>query len=293
MTAERIAQRLAGGEKIKPTGGGNYLVPCPAHDDANPSLSLRDGDHGNLVVHCFVGCAPADIYAAIRRLDSALLKPGDTAPEPAKGSREYERRQHDKAGWLWNQRRPIAGSLAETYLREARGYVGALPLTLGFLPPLKREHEPALIAAFGLVDEPEPGVLGKPRNMNSVHLTLLKRDGSGKADVKPNKLIIGSPTIKVGDEMRGLPIVLAPPNDLMGLGITEGLEDGLSVHAATGLGAWAAGAAGFMPKLAAIVPSYIESVTIFAHPDVAGERGARELAKALRQRNIEVAVEGL
>jgi putative DNA primase/helicase len=136
-------------------------------------------------------------------------------------------------------------------------------------------------------------MLGNPRNVSSVHLTLLRRDGSGKAELETPKLTIGSPTIKVGDEMRGLPIVLAPPNDLLGLAITEGIEDALSVYVATGLGAWAAGSASFMPKLADTVPDYIEAVTIWAHPDPAGQKGARQLAQALLDRGIEVSVEGL
>ena len=67
----------------------------------------------------------------------------------------------------------------------------------------------------------------------------------------------------------------------------------LTAHEATGLGAWAAGSAGHMPKLAAIIPSYIECVTILAHDDEAGQRGAHSLAEALYQRRIEVIVEGL
>jgi hypothetical protein len=279
-TAARVAEALAG-RQVK-SDGGNYLVCCPVHEDATPSLSLRDGDRG-LMVHCFVGCSPGDIYAAIRR-KGHKLEPSDTARQPGKGTSEYRRRQADKAGWLWSQRKPITGSIAERYLHEARGYSGPLPPTLGFLPSLKPEHHPALIAAFALVDEPEPGVLSKPRDIGSVHLTLLKADGSGKADIKPSKIMIGSPL--------GKPIVLAPPNDLMGLAIAEGIEDALTAHQATGLGAWAAGSAGFMPKLAENIPSYIEAVTIFAHADEAGQDGARKLAAALRERKIEVVMEG-
>ena len=80
-----------------------------------------------------------------------------------------------------------------------------------------------MIAAFALTDEPEPGVLGEPEDVHAVHLTLLLPDGSGKAAVAPNKITIASPA--------GMPIVLAPMNDLMGLAITEGIEDALSVHA--------------------------------------------------------------
>ena len=159
------------------------------------------------------------------------------------------RRQHAKAAWLWQQRQLIIGSIAELYLREARGITCALPPTLAFLPPTKLGHHPAMISAFGLCDEIEPGLLGEPQNVEAVHLTLLRVDGSGKAEVEPNKLMIGSPA--------NLPLVLAPPNDLLGLAITEGIEDALSAHQVTGLGAWAAGSAGRMPKLADTVPFYV------------------------------------
>ena len=115
---------------------------------------------------------------------------------------------------------------------------------------------------------------------------MLRVNGSGKADVEKPKLMIGSPGL--------WPIVLAPPNDLLGLAITEGIEDALSAHEATGLGAWAAGAAGRMPLLAIVIADYIECVTIYAHRDAAGRKGATELAKRLDERGIkEVMVEGL
>ena len=81
--AARIAEVLAG-SKVK-ARNGNYLVACPAHDDDSPSLSLKDTDRG-IAVHCFAGCRAGDIYAAIRRKDRKLLEPGDTAPQPVKGS---------------------------------------------------------------------------------------------------------------------------------------------------------------------------------------------------------------
>jgi hypothetical protein len=79
--------------------------------------------------------------------------------------------------------------------------------------------------------------------------------------------------------------VLAPPNDLLGLAITEGIEDALSAHVATGLGAWAAGAASFLPALAAVIPSYVECITIVADSDPDGERHAAELASRLKQQS--------
>ena len=128
--------------------------------------------------------------------------------------------------------------------------------------------------------EPEPGLLSiADDDVRAVQLVKLKSDG-GKADSEPNKIIIGKGAL-------GVPIVVAPPNDGLGLAITEGIEDALSVHEATGLGAWAAGPAGRMAALAPAIPRWIETVSIFAHCDQAGVRGARELALRLRRRGFE------
>jgi hypothetical protein len=292
MTAAHIAAAL-GHKRIK-AHGSNYLVHCPCHHDREPSLSIRDGDRG-LLVNCFAGCDARDVLNALRQ--RGLLDNGrgeQTPPPPIKGSSGYERQQHDKARWLWSRRRPLVGSLAERYLRQTRGYTGALPATLGFLPALKREHRPALIAAVThLLDEPEPGVLGQPRNVECVHLTLLNDDGTKAQATRdnPNKRLIGSPLTQ--DESASHPIVLAPVNDLFGLAMTEGIEDALTAHAALGLGAWAGLSADFMGRLGPVVPSYVEAVTIFGHADKAGIAGARQLAQALRQRGIEVTTEGL
>jgi hypothetical protein len=118
----------------------------------------------------------------------------------------------------------------------------------------------------------------------AVHLILLRADGSGKANTYPEKLTVGQPS--------GRPIVIAPPNDLLGMAITEGIEDALSVHEATGLGAWAAGSAVYMPALADVVPNYIEGVTIYGHND-GGRHYALQLAEMLHQRGVEPFIEGL
>jgi hypothetical protein len=200
---------------------------------------------------------------------------------------EELRRQRRKAAWLWSQRRPITGSIAEKYLRRVRGISGPLPPTLAFLPSRKPEHHPALVACFALVDELEPGVLAEPHDARAVHLTLLRPDGSGKAEVPEQE----SSKIAVGSH-EGIPILIAPPNDLLSLAVTEGIEDGLSVHEVTGCGVWVAGSACHMPKLAASIPGYIECVVIYAHDDPGGRDGAHALAELLYQRGIEVLVEG-
>ncbi len=198
---------------------------------------------------------------------------------------DYSRQQRRKAAWLWQQRQPIKDTVAEKYLRHVRGYHGTIQPTLAFLAATDTHHA-ALISAFGLAHEAMPGKLKTPPEVHAVHLTLLKPDGTGKADVTPNKKILGSPV--------GCPIVIAQPNDLLAMGITEGIEDALSVHAVTGLGTWAAGNASLLPALADAVPSYIECVTIFAHNDAngAGQRGAAALAERLSGKDIEVLIAG-
>jgi len=187
-------------------------------------------------------------------------------------------RQLAKAKWLWSHGKPVQGSLAEIYLRQVRGYYGPLPPSLRFLEPLKPEHRPAMIAAFAVSDEVEPGALSiRDNQINGVHLTLLGASGRDKAGTGRDKLMIG-PSL-------GAPIVLAPVNDMLGLVICEGIETGLSLYEATGCGVWAAGSASRMPALAATVPSYVDCVTIAGEAD-AGRNGAIELASRLKARGL-------
>jgi hypothetical protein len=198
---------------------------------------------------------------------------------------EYRRRQRDKARWLWRQSLPLAGTIAEYYLRDCRRIMlDRWPETLRYLPPSKPKHHPALIACFGIPDEPEPGSMAIDETaVRGVHLTLLK-EGGGKADVNPNKLMIASSL--------GAPIVVAPMNDLLGLAITEGIEEALTVHQSIGIGVWAAGAALRMPALAGAVPDYTDWITIIEDGDLAGTSGSCVLAERLNARGLEVTIIG-
>jgi hypothetical protein len=193
---------------------------------------------------------------------------------------EEARERLNVAMSLWRRKVAIEGTAAETYLRKARCYGGRLPATLGFLPA-SGDYAPAMIAAFGMARETLPGDLVIDDSaIVGVHLTSLRPDGSGKAGTDRDKIMIGKSV--------GFPIVLAPPNDGLGIEITEGIEDALSIHEATGLGAWAAGSASRMPALAAVVPTYIDCITIVADADETGRLSAQKLADALAPRNCEV-----
>lgn len=56
MTAGDLLARLDGVRK----SGNGWLARCPAHDDRNPSLSVREGDRG-VLLRCWTGCGVEEI----------------------------------------------------------------------------------------------------------------------------------------------------------------------------------------------------------------------------------------
>jgi len=58
---DRVLHRL---HRVKRASGG-YTALCPAHKDHNPSLSIREGDDGKVLLHCHAGCQPEQIVEAI------------------------------------------------------------------------------------------------------------------------------------------------------------------------------------------------------------------------------------
>ena len=47
---------------------GWFQARCPAHFDEHPSLGVKEGDDGELVVHCFYGCTTKEVIQAIKEL---------------------------------------------------------------------------------------------------------------------------------------------------------------------------------------------------------------------------------
>lgn len=61
MNAAGIAHAL---ENSRASGGG-FVCCCPAHEDRDPSLSLRDAG-SKVLVHCHAGCSQPDVIAALK-----------------------------------------------------------------------------------------------------------------------------------------------------------------------------------------------------------------------------------
>jgi hypothetical protein len=182
MNAECLTRAL-GGQWF-----GRYgIARCPAHDDRNPSLSLKDGIDGRLLVHCFARCD-------FRRVRDELRNLGLLYEDGAAGSRGWgmvarsggdERAasagRTSSARRFWEDAGSACGTLAERYLRE-RAYPGPIPKSLRFLRRCwhpSRQELPALVAAAH-----------RGGDLVAIHRIYLAEPGR-KADVTPAKASLG------------------------------------------------------------------------------------------------------
>ena len=187
-----IARRL-GGECV----GSQISCPGPGHSPRDRSLSVKFNGDGSFVVHSHAG----DDFATCRDHVKSVIG-GIQQPLRLVLPHETEKNLH-RAKHLWTCRKAARGTVVERYLKS-RG-ISIVPDGIGYLEPGAYQY-PAMIAAFGDTKEPR-----------GIHLTFLKQDGSGKTDTDRAKIMLGPSC--------SFPIVVAEPNDLLGLAITEGIEE--------------------------------------------------------------------
>jgi putative DNA primase/helicase len=149
---------------------------------------------------------------------------------------------------IWAASVPLPGTLGWRYFTEQRGlHIGSLSdLSHG----LRWHH--GINAVVALMTDP---LTNRPRG---VHRTFLAADA-----VKLERRMLG----KQG-------VVRLSPNDQVtqGLGIAEGLEDGLAVLLSGWAPIWAATSAGAIERLPVL--SGIENLTVFADTDATGMKAA-------------------
>lgn len=61
---------------------GGFSARCPAHDDSRPSLSVKDGDKGGVVVKCHRDCTLEEILGALNLPRDAVRRPRTEREEP-------------------------------------------------------------------------------------------------------------------------------------------------------------------------------------------------------------------
>lgn len=77
MTAAAFADLV----QAQPTGAGRWKARCPAHSDRSPSLSIREGNDGRVLVLCRAGCTLDSILAALRLGKRDLFAGPPPSPE--------------------------------------------------------------------------------------------------------------------------------------------------------------------------------------------------------------------
>ena len=264
--AKSIAQAL-GGRKA----GNGWSARCPAHDDRTPSLSLRDTGDGRVLVHCHAGCHKDEVIGKLKA--SGLWKHNNPCLSQYAASRcvtnsseldgEYIKRT-EVALSVWQAAKPADGTLIETYLKS-RGVRLPPALTLRFHPHLKHPCGHSWPAMIALVTRGADGVpLG-------IHRTFLARNGTGKAPVDSQKMMLGP--------CRGGAVRLAEPDDLLMIG--EGIETCLAAMQETGHPAWAALSTSGLRAID--LPKTVRDVVVLADGDDSGEAAARYCALRLKR----------
>lgn len=78
---ERVRDALgdSGASRVKRSGAG-WMARCPAHDDRSPSLSVRRGEDGRVLIHCHAGCPPEAVVAALGLVMADLMPESERAP---------------------------------------------------------------------------------------------------------------------------------------------------------------------------------------------------------------------
>lgn len=262
MTDAQALTLDLGGKWYRSYGAAPCPVCQPERRKGQNALTLADGT-ARVLLNCKKsGCAFTDILSA------AGIAPGEyRPPDPhvIAQREQYTRAQAAKRHWqaeqVWRSALPITGTIAENYLR-GRGITCPLPDTLRFLPDcwhMSARRVPAMIA---LVE----GGAGF-----AVHRTYLLPDGSGKAGVQPNKVMLGS--------VQGGAVRLTQGHDALAVG--EGIETALSLSCGplrAPATIWAALSTSGMKTLSLpLAPSRLTIATD-------GEQAGREAGHALAER---------
>ena len=214
-----------------------------------------------MLVFCHTGCTQEQVISALRSRGLWAQTSWQTfarlkAPvQPIGLESVYYAKRTKAALAIWQTSESITGSLAEKYL-ASRG------LTLPGTPALRFHSRlrhssglflPAMVALVRRLD-------GEPVG---IHRTFLKHDGTGKADVVPQRLMLGpcrGGCVRLG---------LADAEIMVG----EGIETTISAMISTGKVGWAALSTSGLRALE--LPPTIRDVIILADGDDPGEAAAQ------------------
>jgi hypothetical protein len=245
MNAAGIAHNLGATRQAH-----NWRAPCPL--GCGYALSLCNGEDGRLLVHCFGGCDYEQVLSAL--VEYGLLDDDgdlDEASRPVPVCRPVDPAKIAHAREIYAS--GVEDERVGVYLRS-RGIHRTSPV-LRFheeAPHRLRINLPAMMAP--IVD-----VTGE---MIGVHLTYLRRDGSGKAGLLKDFQRECRGVIRAGG------IRLMGHDPAVELIIGEGIESAFSASQIFGLPAWSAGSAGGLKTME--LPPEARRILIAADNDESG-----------------------
>jgi hypothetical protein len=253
MNLEQVLSRLEGVHRC----GGYFVGRCPAHDDRNASLSIRETGSGKVLINCFAGCEYRAIIDALDRRpwrQGFDLPGGSPTPPPADNAKRVE-----IARRIWQDAKPAGGTTAERYLR-LRGISLAPPPSIRFMIG---RHAPSQTGPWAIMVAAVQNLAGE---IAAIHRTFLTGDGR-KAPVEPVKMALGP--------IRGCAVRFAKAGERLAL--AEGIETALAVaQACPDLAVWCALSASNLPLIE--LPATVREVIIAADGDEAGQQAAQVAA---------------
>jgi phage/plasmid primase-like uncharacterized protein len=252
MTALELADRLG-----LHRSGRYWRGPCPACGYAN-TFVLFDGKAGPIAWCASCHNEDAMAYTLGSPLRAATPRSQETDARDAQARLE-------RAEKVWRGSGPVLGTAAAVYL-DVRGVAH-----LATCPELR--FRPDCPHPTGAAERPVrlPALSAAVRDANGefvgVHRTFLRRDGTGKADIEPQKASLGP--------IWGGAVRLASIEEVLAVGelvVGEGIETSASAGLLLGLPSWAGISAGNLAK-GVVLPPTIRKVIIAADRDPPDEHG--------------------
>lgn len=200
---------------------------------------------------------------------SASLRPPPPPPTP-KMDPEKVREMLRK---IWTTTLPVAGSIGERYLVKRGIWTANIPSILRFHPAL-RFYDPKEKKFYGTFPALVAPIRDPKGEIIALHRYFLTYEGE-KALVPEVKKMTSCVRPPQGSAIR-----LFPAGKVLGVG--EGVETMLAVHAITRMSVWSAVAAPLLEQL--VIPPQVEHVVIWG--DLDKSKRGHQAAKALSDRLI-------
>jgi Toprim domain len=243
-------------------------MPCPICQSDKPSLSIWPVGENGIGIKCHYSaghtCHPIAIVYRLQAMGIDI-----STDDLNRGRTEVSQTWHE----IWNASEPLINSHSHDYL-ISRGIELTNMRDLRTIRYLKHQaggRHPCMLA---LVTNPVTN------ERVAMHRTYLNPMGTGKADLVPNKMTLGSYDKGV--------VQLYTPSDKGVIAVGEGIETCLSYTQLTGVPTWCSVSAGNTSKI--VFPPHIHHVILLKDNDPMGELSTKAAEEFINKQKIHVTI---